>query len=384
MAEVAADVAAHMADAHARHAAAADIEQIAQKVGLERADAETEFGNVLAILERGAEDPAERAIVGAFVASGVVRVLETDVPSAKRWAERLCYLAAHAGFDPLAAWPDGVAPSVMRPLYRSLAEHARQIDLGKVATSDRAELLVATAAVADAVETMGADDEIAHIASRLGADLADPIGVRLITVRAIDAPSTVVASGPTSAALHGELAPPPRSWALTVIYALCGWLLIRGIASVIGQYVLGLKKDARLELTQSGLEIKGKIALLGKQLKDVSAVYPTGGLAVVSRDVRYPGLPIYAGLAALLIGTYAGVSFVSWGVQSASPRLLGYGILALALGVVVDFVLVSLLPGARGRCRMVVTPKNGNQVCVAGLDIQGADRLLSDLSRRLA
>src|SRR5258708_7251602 len=62
MAEVAADVAAHMADAHARHAAAADIEQIAQKVGLEREGAETEFGNVLAILERGAEDPAERAI----------------------------------------------------------------------------------------------------------------------------------------------------------------------------------------------------------------------------------------------------------------------------------------------------------------------------------
>jgi len=384
MAEVAAEIAAQLADARGRQAAAADIEQVAQRVGLERADAETEYGNVLAILERGAEDLAERAIVAAFVAVGVVRILENDTPSARRWGERLCYLAAHAGFDPLSALPESVSPTLLRPLYRAIAEHARQIDLGKVATSDRAELLVAAAALADAVETMPEDDEIAHVVSRLGADLGDPVGVRLITARAAEAPATVVQSGPSPAALHGNLTAPPRSPVLTVIFALCGWLLLRSIGTLLGQYILGLKRDARLELTQSGLEIKGKVALLGKQLKDVSALYPTNGLAVVSRDVRYPALPIYAGLGALLVGTYAGVSFLSWGVQAASPRLLGYGVLALLFGVAIDFVITSLLPGVRGRCRLLVVPKKGHPICVGDLDIESADRLLADLSRRLA
>jgi len=154
---------------------------------------------------------------------------------------------------------------------------------------------------------------------------------------------------------------------------------------VIGQYVLGLKKDARLELTQSGLEIKGKVALLGKQLKDRQRGVPhrrSGG-----GGARPFATPVFLSTQASLRCSSAptpGVSFVSWGVQSASPRLLGYGILALVLGVVVDFVLVSLLPGARGRCRMVVTPKSGQQVCVAGLDIQGADRPARRSSRRLA
>lgn len=381
--EVAAEVAARMVDARARHAAAADIDTAAQKLGLERSDAQTDFGNVLSILERGAEDPAERAIVSAFVAAGVVRMVETDPGAARRWAERCLWLGAHAGFDPLTALPE-VEPAVVRPLLRSIAELARQMDQGKVPEADRAELLVATAALADAVDGPAVDQEVAQIVSRLAADLSDPIAARLITARAADAPATVVQTGPSAAALEGVLSPVPRPPWVTVIFALTGVLLLRGLALLVGDKILGLKRTARVEIGASGLEMRAKVALLGKELRDIHAVYPQDGLSSVARDVRYPSLPLYVGLLSLLVGTYAGVSFLSWGVQAASPRLLGYGLLALILGVVLDLALVSLLPGLKGECRLVIVPSKGPKVCVGRLEVQSTDRLLADLSKRLA
>ncbi len=382
VAEVSAAIASKLADTRARHATAAEIDESAQKVGLERADAQTDYGNVLSILERGAEDSAERAIVASFVAAGVVRAIEADAGVARKWAERLAWLGAHAGFDPLAALPDGVAADVLRPLHRAVAELARQIDLGKVPEAHRAELIVATAALADAVDGQGVDNEIAQIVSRLAADLSDPVAARLITARAADAPATVVQTGPSASALHGKLSPVPRSWFWTIVLALSGLLLLRGLAILIGDHILGLKRDARVELLPSGVEVRAKVALLGRELRDIHAVYPNDGLSSVARDVRFPSLPLYVGLLALLVGTYAGVSFLSWGVQAASPRLLGYGLLALIAGIALDLVLTSLLPGIRGECRLVIVPTKGRKVCVGRLELSSADRLLADLAKR--
>jgi hypothetical protein len=382
IAEVAAEVAARMADARARHAPAHDIEQTVVNVGLERVDAQTDFGDVLAILERGAEDAAERAIVAAFVAAGVVRQLEAVAGQEKKWAERLCYLGAHAGFDALAALPEEVAPGVKRALYKAIADHARQIDTGTAPNADRAELIVAAATLADAVEAMGPSDEIAQVVSRLGADLDDATAARIIVAPAAEAPSTVVASAPSGASVQGHLSPLPRGPFITFLQAFTGWLLVRSIAVLVGRYVLSLKRDAKVAVTQSGVDVDAKVGLLGRELRDLSAHYPAAGLASVTREVRYPSLHVYAGLAALLLGTYAGVTFLAWGVPSTSPRLILYGVLALLAGVVLDLLITSVVPGARGRCRMVIVPKRGPRLCIAGIDARAADKLLADLARR--
>ena len=382
IAEVAAEVAARLADARLRHAATSDIEQVAERVGLERDGAQTDFGNVLAILERGAEDPAERAIVSAFIAAGLVRQLETIPGSEKKWAERACFLAAHAGFDALAALPEGLAPTVLRGLHRAVAEHARQIDKGTAPSADRAELLVAAAALADVVELLGSSDELAQVVSRLGADLGDATAARIITAHASDAPSTVIASAPSSATLQGHLAPLPRGALLTFVYAFTGWLLVRAVAILVARYVLSLRRDARITLTPSGVDVDARVAVLGRELRDLSAHYPIGGLASVTREVRFPSLHVYVGLGALLFGTYLGVTFLAWGVPSTSPRLIAYGVLTLLVGVVLDLLITSLVPGARGRCRVVIVPKRGPRLCIGDVDVRGADRLLADLARR--
>lgn len=386
VAEVAAELAAKIADDHRRHATAAEIDEAIARVDLERSDAQTDYGNVLSILERGADDPAERSIVAAFVAAGVVRVVEAEGASgkaARTWCDRLCWLSAHAGFDPLAAFPNDLPPDLLRPLQRAIAEYARQIDAGKEPRAGRAELLVATAALGDLVASGRADEELAQIISRLAADLGDPLGQRLITARAAEAPATVVQTGPAEAAVFGRLSPTPRSPFMTALFAFTGVLLVRSVAILIGDLVLGLKREARLELTPAGVELKAKVALLGRELRDVSTTYPVKNLATVTREVRFPGLPVYAGLFALLVGTWAGVSFLSWGVQAASPRLIGYGLLALIVGVGLDLALTTLVPGLTGKCRLILTAKGGHPVCVSHLDAAAADRFVADLSRRI-
>jgi hypothetical protein len=380
IAEVAAEVAARVADARAVHASAADVEQLAARIGLEQTDAETDFGNVLSILQRGAEDPAERAIVAAFVGAGVVRATETNESSARKWAERACYLGAHAGFDPLAALPDGADPAALRPLMRALIDHARRVDQGKVPPADRAELLVAVSALSEAVRR--GDAELAQLTSRLAADLSDPLAQRLITAQSDDAPATLVQSGPSAAALQGEIAPPPRNAALTILFTISGWLVVRAIAVFVGRLLLGLKRDARIELNASGIEVRAKTELLGRELSSIHTVFPLNGLSLVRRDVRFPSLHVYVGLIALLFGTYLGVQFLSWGALGGSIRLLSYGFVVLALGVLVDLLLVAIVPGSRGKVRVVLVPKKGSTFCIGGLEAQSADRLVAEIAKR--
>lgn len=382
LSSVVAEITAAMADDRARHAVPARVDEVASKHRLDRASASTQFGDVFAILERGAEDPAERAIVSAFVAAGVVSTLERDRASAKRWAARLCWLTAHAGFDPLSAFDASVDVDRLRPLFAALADHARAIEASRVANADRAELIVAAVGLADAVARFPGDAELGQIASRLAADLSDATAVRVLTAGNDDAPSTMVQSGPSSGRLVGQLVPPPRSPFVTILAAFTGWLLVRGIFTLVATTVLGLRREARVDLTPSGVEVKGRVELLGRVIRDVSALHPLPGIASIRRDVRFPSLHLYAAIAALLAGSLAGVAMLAWGTTSQSPRLIAFGLAALLAGVLLDLALVVLVPATRGRARIVLVPRRGETICVGDVDIAAADRLLNDLARR--
>jgi hypothetical protein len=53
----------------------------------------------------------------------------------------------------------------------------------------------------------------------------------------------------------------------------------------------------------------------------------------------------------------------------------------VALGLALDFALSSVAPGARGRCRLLLVPRDGAKLCVAGVDPRRADAVLARLSR---
>ena len=60
--------------------------------------------------------------------------------------------------------------------------------------------------------------------------------------------------------------------------------------------------------------------------------------------------------------------YVVDGVRAASPSLLLTGLLVIAVGVLLDFVLGTIAPGTAGHCRIVFVLRKGSPVCVAALD----------------
>ena len=108
------------------------------------------------------------------------------------------------------------------------------------------------------------------------------------------------------------------------------------------------------------------------------------GLVRVVREVRYPRAAFYAGLLALAVGSYVGVRAFVDGVRAASPSLLLTGLIVISLGIAADFVLGSLLPGARGRVRVVFVPRAGKSRCVTDVDAQRAHDTLDALARLIA
>jgi hypothetical protein len=101
----------------------------------------------------------------------------------------------------------------------------------------------------------------------------------------------------------------------------------------------------------------------------------------VTREIRYPGLPMYAGLGALALGSYIGVGLFVDGARASSPSMLGTGLLIAMLGLGIDFALSSLIPGARGRSRLLIVPRRGPILCLASIDVAAADRILGKLAK---
>lgn len=180
---------------------------------------------------------------------------------------------------------------------------------------------------------------------------------------------------------EGELSAAPRGAVFTAVLAITGLLVVLEVGKLIGRYVLAFRRPTEVRLTPSGIELRGRTVMVGKLLREYVTVIPREGLVRVTREVRYAGLPMYAGLIALGIGSYVGVGLVVDGVRAASPSMLGTGLIIALLGLGLDFVLSSLVPGLRGKSRVVIVPRRGSALCVTSVDPARADEFLGQLSR---
>jgi hypothetical protein len=179
---------------------------------------------------------------------------------------------------------------------------------------------------------------------------------------------------------EGELAPLPRGPLATAVLALTGILLLIELGRLIARVALALERPVEVRLVHNGLELRGRTLMLGRLLREHATVLPLDGLVRATREVRYPSLAVYAGLLALALGSYLGVGLAIDGVRAASPSMLGTGLLIALLGLALDFALSSLVPGVRGRARVLLVPKRGSIICVEAVDPQMADQVLLQLA----
>jgi hypothetical protein len=248
-----------------------------------------------------------------------------------------------------------------------VADRIRRLDQGTLPPLGRGEALVGAVALASS-RTKGAAKQAAALATEVrDRKLARVLGAR---------------GGEPVEALRGELAPAPRGPVATALLAFSGILLVMHLARLLGRLALAYKRPAEVVLSDDGgVRVRWRTEMLGRTLRDRDVVVPRAALMRATREVRYPHLAMYAGLVALAIGSWLGVSAFVDGVRAASPSLLASGVGIVALGLALDFVLSSIAPGANGRCRMLFVPRDGSKLCVGGIDAGRADALLARLAR---
>jgi hypothetical protein len=337
---------------------------------LQREDAATPAGNVVDVLEKGPSNPSERSLLCALAAQVVAKNPPQSPEDETRLAGDLLWLAAHTPFDATGLL-DRALGNGAAALWDAVAERIRRIDEGQGAPLDRGAALLGAVALRSSLSK----DAERHVAA-LGARTRDP---KL---------ANVLATGPGPAAepptpVVGEIVPAPQGPVATALLAFSGVLLVLHAARTFGRIALAYRRPAEIRLSEDGgLRVHWRTEILGRNLGDRDILVPRSGLAQATREVRYPRLALYAGLLALSIGSYAGVAAFVDGVRAASPSLLGAGLLIAILGIAIDFVLSSVVPGARARCSVVLVPRRGRRLCVGGVDLQAADAMLARVAHR--
>lgn len=351
--------------AEARRAEVADpakVNALADELALPREAADTPYGNALAVLERDPEGDTERALARALAAHLFAERPEGDVTADEQSAADLLWLAANTPFDatPLV---DRALGERAPDLWSAVADRVRRES--SRAGAPRAEVIVGCAALASSPS--GAKE-----ATRLLADVSDPALNALLASAREDA-------GRPKARMEGELSSPPRGPVATVLLGVTGILFVVALGRLVGRLALGFRRPAEVVLDDSGVRIKARTELLGRTLGEKEIVVLKSNLVRASREVRYPRLGLYAGLLALAVGSLVGVSLFVDGVRAASPSLLVWGLLVVALGVALDFALTSLVPSKAGVCHIAFAPRSGRAICVSGVDVARADAALARL-----
>ena len=213
------------------------------------------------------------------------------------------------------------------------------------------------------------NDRARTLCADLAKDLKDPV-----LVRVLPAAQTAVLG---EVRLEGELLPAPRGVFATTVLACTGLLFVIHAVRFVGRVALAYKKPAEVSLTDAGVRVKSRTEVLGRVLREREQVIVRAGLVRVVREVRFPRVAFYAGLLALAVGSWVGVRAFVDGVRAASPSLLLVGLVIVALGIAADFVLGSVVPGARGKVRVLFVPKTGATLCVGNVDARRADDALA-------
>jgi hypothetical protein len=342
---------------------ASKVSAAADEAKLVRDDADTRFGNAFDVLATGGEGTAERALAAALWAHAVAESPRSRTEDEDRLAGDILWLATHTAFDatPLL---DRALGDEAADLWTAIADRVRRIERGRGGALGRGEAVVACAALA-----ASGSAKAKRLCTDLSNEVKDPVLLRVL--------ATGESSTPEEVRLEGELLPAPRGPIATTVLAFTGLLFVMHAVRLFARVALAYRRPAEVSLTESGVRVKTRTEMLGRTLREREHVVPRTGLVRVVREVRFPRAAFYAGLFALALGSWLGVRAFVDGVRAASPSLLVVGLVIVAVGIGADFVLGTLLPGARGRCRVAFVPRTGPVLCVGDVDARRADDALA-------
>lgn len=346
------------------------LDEAAARLGLDEAASETALGNVIRALRSSAPlSRPERQLLGALLARSVALAAPEEGDAAARVAEALGWIAAHTPADPLPFLDRALGPAA-QPLWAAVVLLLERYDDGRASGFDRPAAIVAASALGRSPAPVCEQHRAALRVALRDATLLALVGH---TPDAIASKSVLLSAEETGA---------PRSAALTLFLTVTFVLPLVAAGKLFARLALGLRRPAEASVSREGVRLRSRTILLGRTILERETFLPTGGLARALREVRYPRLATYAGIASLLIGSYVGIRMFIDGIRSGSPELLALGLGILLLGLAVDYGLGSWPSRTPERCRVLLEPRRGRVVNLRDVDRELADRALSLLAAK--
>jgi hypothetical protein len=327
------------------------------------AEAETPFGNILGILDRGAQTPIEWSTMAAALALAVARQWPTsedvDGPASgeRDLLAQVAWLAAHTGCN---AW-------AFLSLDETVGDGPLWLHVDRCLDGfSVAEQLALAVGLMEA----GSDPAL-----RLKANWLDRTGNPALV--------SLLETSSTSPWLAARMRPAPRSGLVWVVQAVTGYLLLKAVYRLFARYVLWSRREAKLRVSPRGLEVLSRQHLLGHPFKEQRHLIPLSELREVRRETRYRGLLLYVGLACLLVGSFLGTGLLLDGlrVPGTSPSLLTVGLGLLVVGVGIDFWLSRWSTVVQGRGTLHVQRQKGRGYLFYELEQGAPEELMERLTR---
>jgi hypothetical protein len=339
-------------------------------------DAETAFGNLLDILERGPRDPREHGLVAAFAVRGFAGRLRKAPPEERPELARR--FVRHADWLELAT-SYRVYPFV----------HGRLGSEGRLLLRDA--LVDAVSADADSRDA-GDPGVRARNAARLTVleDFPEAEAtLRRLADELTDAPiQTLAASlvqgepllprGELGPRIEGRRGPAPRPPLRNTLRLLFGVAAIQWLGRLLGRLV-ALERPVVVVLTPTVLRIQAETRLLGRRVREDAWSVPLAGVLGAVRHARWPAVHLLVGAVALAAGVFAGGLFALDAARTGETYLLFAAAGVLLVGAGLDLGLDVLLAGRRARVAFELDLGSAGRLSLTHVDLEAADHFLDAL-----
>ncbi len=382
LAALAYDLLSRQAEGRAFYAGKKLLEGRAEEHGVSHDDGATEAGNLLAILERGPESPLERALVVAFAVAGLGDALRgADEKAASErvfrfvrhadWLSVCTDYSVHPFVDPLLE--AGAAARVHREIAQAVVDDAagRDGDSPRTRAHNAARLSALASSHSDSarealrsvVRSTALDEATRLLASTLAGD------------GSVDPPSL-------SASVTGRLGRSPRRGALEVLRWISGVAIVVWVLRAIA-FLLGARWSGEVRLAKAGLEVRTRVSLLGRTVRERDETWTLDALEGAGRQVRYPALHLLVGAVALSTGVLFGGLVLFDGARSGELVLLSMAALLVLAGAGLDLALDVLVPARRGTVAVELVARTRRPLRLTRVPLQEADAFLRALRNRL-
>lgn len=237
--------------------------------------------------------------------------------------------------------------------------------------------------VGDVLPTLAVREQLTVVAGLLAAQSHGALQLKRRVLEHTSNPTLVQLLGASSpvTGISAEVQPGPRKPWILVLQALSGWLFISAIGRGLGRYVLLSRSMGKLEVDARGVCLTQQRRLLGQELGHRRTWIALDDIASLTRETRFGGVGVYLGLVMLALGTYFGVRLFVYGlrVPGAVPSLVLTGALIVLLGALCDWLGSGALRRQRGQTRIIVAPHRGRSIAVGPVPVAEADAWLTQL-----